>query len=72
MKDIDVSVELPKGYKIKRESKTARTSIVMRPTYLLLLNDVAARKGMSRNDLLNNIIEDYIDEKVIEERKQNE
>lgn len=68
----DIIIELPKGYEIKRESKTTRTSLVMRPTYFALLEDVAARKGISRNELLNNIIEDYLDAVMSERVSRDE
>ena len=64
----DIIIELPRGYKIKKEAKTIRISLVMRPTYSALLEDVAARKKVSRNELLNTIIEDYLD-KVMAERE---
>ncbi len=66
--DIEVKVTLPRGYKLKKESKTVRTSIIMRPTYFALLDQLVAESGeKSRNALLNRIVEDYID-KVLGER----
>lgn len=68
----NVIIEVPEGYELKRESKTVRTSLVMRPTYFTLLDDVAARKDISRNELMNNIIEKYLDGIMAERNKCNE
>lgn len=57
------AAEVPEGYVLKRESKTKRTSLVMRPSTFEKLEDLAAKQGKSRNDLLNDIIEDYLKEK---------
>lgn len=57
------AVQVPAGYTLKRESKTKRTSLVMRPSAFEKLEDLAAVQGKSRNDLLNEIIEDYLKDK---------
>lgn len=52
-----------KIYTLKRESKTKRTSLVMRPSTFEKLEDLAASQSKSRNDLLNEIIEEYLKDK---------
>ena len=52
-----------KLYTLHRERKTKRTSLVMRQSTFDKLEDRAATLGTSRNDLLNEIIEDYLKDK---------
>ena len=56
------AAEVPAGYVLKRESKTKRTSLVMRPSYFERLEDLAAKRGEKRNELLNQIIEEDLNE----------
>ena len=47
-------------YTLRRESKNKRTSIVMRQSVFEKVEDLAATRGQSRNDLFNEIIEEYL------------
>ena len=58
--DAPAAVEVPEGYTLKRESKNKRTSIVMRQSVFEKIEDLAATRGQSRNDLFNEIIEEYL------------
>ena len=51
----------PRGYRVVREAKTAQTSIVMRESTREALEEIRAELGKSRNDLINTILEEYID-----------
>ena len=61
-KDNAPAAAVPDGYVLKRESKTRRTSLVLRPSTFEKLEDLAADQGKSRNDLINEIIEQYIND----------
>lgn len=52
----------PRGYKLVREGKTFQTSFVLRESTRIALDEIRAEKGMSRNELANEIFEAYIDE----------
>ena len=52
--------KIPRGYTIKRESKSERTSIVFRPSTLSALRAAAEEKGTSFNELCNEILENYL------------
>jgi hypothetical protein len=51
----------PRGYRIVREGKTFQTSIVMRASTREAIDDIRAELGKSRNDLINTILEEYIE-----------
>lgn len=52
--------KMPAGYETKRESKNERASVVMRKSTKDRLTDLAATRGTSRNDLINEILEEYL------------
>lgn len=52
--------ELPAGYEAKRESKNDRASVVMRKSTKEKLTDLATTRHTSRNDLINEILEEYL------------
>ena len=54
---------VPKGYKLVQESKSARTQILLRPTTKETLKAEAEAQGMSLNELVNIIIDEYLDRK---------
>ena len=63
-RDIDPEgAQIPKGYRLVRESKNQRTQILLRPTTKQTLRDMAEEQGKSLNELINSILEDYIDGK---------
>lgn len=51
----------PRGYKVVRESKTVQTSVVIRESTREALDDIRVELGKSRNDLINTILEEYIE-----------
>lgn len=54
---------IPEGYKLTRESKTARTQILLRPTIKEKLRQIAAAEDTSINELINAAIDKYIEER---------
>lgn len=48
---------IPKGYVLKKESKSIRASILFRPSTLEDLKDWATEKGISFNELVNELLE---------------
>lgn len=57
----DTGMEIPKGYKLVKESKTTRMQLLMRPLTKQALKRTADAKGVSMNDLVNDIIEEYLE-----------
>lgn len=53
--------QVPEGYTLKRESISKRTSIIMRPTYYEKVKALALKRGISKNQMFVQIIEEYID-----------
>lgn len=51
---------IPEGYKLVREAKTERLQILLRPTTHAKLKALAAEQGISKNELINNLIDEYI------------
>lgn len=51
----------PRGYRLVREAKSVQTSIVMRASTREALDDIRAELGKSRNELINDILEEYIE-----------
>lgn len=62
---IELSLKLPRGYVIKRESKTRRMQILVRPSLRDGVAKAAEEIGISVNDLMNRIMEEYL------ERREN-
>lgn len=52
----------PRGYQLKREGKTFQTSFVLRQSTREALDEIRIEKGQSRNDLVNDILEAYIND----------
>ena len=52
---------IPKGYTLKKESKTARLQLLIRPTTKDSMRKIAAAQGVSLNDLANTVFEEYIE-----------
>ena len=48
---------LPTGYVLVKEAKTERLQVLIRPTTNKLLSDKAKQKGISKNELINQILE---------------
>ena len=54
-------VIIPKGYRLVKEMKTERVQLLVRPTTKEQIKKEAAEKGISLNDLVNQILEDHIE-----------
>ena len=52
--------EIPKGYRLIQEQKSVRLQLLIRPTTKEKIKEIAALHGESVNELINNILEDYI------------
>ena len=51
----------PAGYVLKREGKSERMQLLIRPTTKQELKKIADAKGVSVNDLANTIFDEYIE-----------
>lgn len=49
----------PKGYKLVRENKSERMQLLVRPTTKEAIKKAAAAQGLSMNDLINQILDEY-------------
>lgn len=52
---------VPKGYKLTKESKSVRMTILIRPTTKEALQRVTDSQGISMNELINQLIENYLE-----------
>lgn len=57
---------IPKGYILTKESKSVRMGLLIRPTTKKALRKAADMQGLSMNDLINQLIEDYLEREGIE------
>lgn len=55
------SIELPEGYRIIREQKSARMQLLVRPTTKAGIKRIAAAQGLSINELAGNIFDEFIE-----------
>ena len=55
--------DIPKGYRLVKETKSERMHIMLRPSIKEGLKAKADAQGTSVNDLINSILEEYIDRK---------
>lgn len=53
--------EVPKGYKLVKENKSERLQLLVRPYAKEEIKKLAKAQGISVNDLINGILEDYIE-----------
>ena len=51
---------IPEGYKLVREAKTERLQILLRPTVHEKLKRIAAERGTSKNEIINNLVEEFV------------
>ena len=56
-------VVVPKGYKLVKENKSDRMQLLVRPTIKEAIKKEAAAQGVSMNDLVNCIFEEYLERK---------
>jgi predicted HicB family RNase H-like nuclease len=52
-------VTIPKGYKLVKENKSERMQLLVRPATKEAIKKAAAAQGLSMNDLVNNILDEY-------------
>lgn len=50
---------IPKGYKLTKENKSERMQLLVRPTTKAAIKQAAAAQGVSMNDLINQILDEY-------------
>jgi hypothetical protein len=55
------SLSIPKGYKLVKENKSERMQLLVRPTLKEAIRKEAAAQGLTMNDLVNNIFEEYLE-----------
>lgn len=53
--------DIPKGYMLVKENKSERMQLLVRPTLKEAIKKEAQAQGISMNDLINNIFEEYLD-----------
>ena len=59
----DTGVTIPKGYKLVKENKSERMQLLVRPALKDAIRAEAEAQGLSMNDLVNNIFEEYLERK---------
>ena len=52
---------IPKGYRLVKENKSERMQLLVRPATKEAIKKAAAAQGLSMNDLVNNIFEEYLE-----------
>ena len=52
---------IPKGYRLEKDYKSERMQLLVRPTTKEAIRALAAEQGLSMNDLVNNIFEEYLE-----------
>ena len=52
-------LEIPKGYRLVKENKSARLQLLVRPGIKEELKRIADARGQSMNDLANEILQEY-------------
>lgn len=55
------AVDVPKGYRLVKEGKSVRMTIIVRPATKEALADEALYQSRSVNDLINEILEKYLE-----------
>ena len=59
----EAGVTIPKGYKLVKENKSQRMQLLVRPALKDAIRSEAEAQGLSMNDLVNNIFEEYLERK---------
>lgn len=57
---------IPKGYKLTKESKSVRMALLVRPATKDAIKKAADLQGLSMNDLINQVLEEYLERQGIE------
>lgn len=55
------SFTIPKGYRLEKDYKSERMQLLVRPATKEAIRALAAEQGLSMNDLVNNIFEEYLE-----------
>ena len=55
-----LAAEIPAGYKLVRESTPERAQFLLRPTTAAALKKAADERGISKNELVNQIIDEFL------------
>lgn len=53
-------IEIPRGYKLVKETKSERMQLLVTPTVKEEIKIIAVKDGVSMNDLANRIFEEYL------------
>lgn len=56
-------VTIPKGYKLVKENKSERMQLLVRPVVKDAIKKAADEQGLSMNELVNGIFEEYLERK---------
>lgn len=56
-------LNIPKGYRLAKEYKTERLQLLIRPTTRKGLKMAAEQEEISVNELINNILDEFIERK---------
>ena len=56
-------VTIPKGYKLVKENKSERMQLLVRPALKEAIKQEAEAQGLSMNELVNTIFEEYLERK---------
>ena len=59
-------IKVPAGYRLQREYKSERMQLLIRPTTKKMIKQRAAVLGISMNDLINQILDEYVEGMVNE------
>lgn len=51
--------QIPKGYRLEREFKSVRMQLLVRPSTKEAIKREAAAQGVSMNDLINKLLDEY-------------
>ena len=60
---IQEGVNIPKGYKLVKENKSERMQLLVRPVVKEAIKKEAEAQGLSMNELVNGIFEEYLERK---------
>ena len=60
---IQEGVNIPKGYKLVKENKSERMQLLVRPALKEAIKKEAEAQGLSMNELVNGIFEEYLERK---------
>lgn len=58
------SYKVPAGYRLQKEYKSERMQLLVRPLTKKLIKEQAAELGLSMNDLVNNILDEYVERNI--------